>query len=236
MSAGPGNGRGRPIDDRVAARRRSNMVASLRRLASGASAGVGPANGTARGAGGDEERCELCGTGIQEKHSHLLHLGERRILCVCTNCWAQGAANPEYRPTGSRLIWLEDFELPDEVWGRLRIPIGLAFFMESTSTGTTVALYPSPAGATESELELEAWEELKRVNPILDSLEPDVEALVVNRMSSPAQFAIVPIDECYGLVGAIKASWEGISGGAAIERAVPGFFTGIRERAVVRSR
>jgi hypothetical protein len=233
MSAVPGNGRGRAIEDRVAARRRSNMVASLRRLSGGTPATAPPAGDTVAD---DEERCELCGTGIQTKHSHLLHLTERRILCVCTNCWAQGAADPEYRPTGSRLLWLEDFDMPDEVWGRLQIPIGLAFFMHSSATGSTVALYPSPAGATESELELEAWEELSRLNPVLASLEADVEALVVNRISEPAQFAIVPIDECYGLVGAIKASWEGISGGAAIERAVPGFFAGIRERAVVRGR
>ena len=41
---------------------------------------------------------------------------------------------------------------------------------------------------------------------------------------------IAPIDECYGLVGAIKVSWEGISGGDAIERAVPTFFERLRQR------
>ena len=44
---------------------------------------------------------------------------------------------------------------------------------------------------------------------------------------------IAPIDECYGLVGAIKMSWEGISGGPAIEREVPGFATRIVHRAVL---
>ena len=206
------------------------MVANLRRLASGAPGSA------AAGAGTLEEACDLCGVGIQEKHNHLLQLEERRILCVCTSCWAQRSADPEYRPTGSRLLWLEGFELSDEVWGRLQIPIGLAFFMWSSGTGSMVAMYPSPAGATESELELDAWEDLKQANPVLDSLEPDAEALVVNRISEPPQFAIVPIDECYALVGAIKANWEGISGGAAIEREVPGFFEGIRRRAVVTAR
>ena len=42
---------------------------------------------------------------------------------------------------------------------------------------------------------------------------------------------IAPIDECYGLVGAIKMSWEGISGGPAIESEVPAFFDGLRRRA-----
>lgn len=226
-TAGEANGSGRAVDDRVAARRRSTMVANLRRLASGAPGAAGP------GAGTLEQTCDLCGVGIQEKHNHLLQLTDRRILCVCTSCWAQRAADPEYRPTGSRVLWLEDFELSDEVWGRLQIPIGLAFFLWSTGTDSIVALYPSPAGATESELELEAWEELKRANPVLESLEPDAEALVVNRISDPPQFAIVPIDECYALVGSVKESWEGISGGAAIEREVPGFFARIRERALV---
>jgi hypothetical protein len=228
--SGGAAGNGRPIEDRVAARRRSTMVANLRKLASGAPGAAEP------GAGTLEESCDLCGSGIQEKHNHLLALTDRRILCVCTSCWAQRAADPEYRPTGSRVLWLEDFDLSDEVWGRLQIPIGLAFFMWSSGTGAMVAMYPSPAGATESELDLTAWEDLTRANPVLSSLEPDAEALVVNRISDPPQFAIVPIDECYGLVGAVKANWEGISGGAAIEREVPGFFERIRERALGTAR
>ena len=227
--SGP-NGRGRLVDDKVAARRRSTMVANLRRLASGAPGAAGP------GAGTLEESCDLCGVGIQEKHNHLLQLTDRRILCVCTSCWAQRSADPEYRPTGTRVLWLEGFELSDDVWGRLQIPIGLAFFMWSSGTGAMVAMYPSPAGATESELELEAWEDLKRANPVLETLEPDAEALVVNRISEPPQFAIVPIDECYAIVGAVKSSWEGISGGAAIEREVPGFFERIRGRAAATGR
>ncbi len=220
------NGR-RPIEDKVAARRRSTMIANLRRLASGDPGAAAP------GAGTLEESCDLCGVGIQEKHNHLLELSNRRILCVCTSCWAQRAADPDYRPTGKRVLWLDGFDLPDDLWGRLQIPIGLSFFIFSSATDSVIALYPSPAGATESELELGAWDELKRANPVLDSLEPDAEALVVNRIAEPAQFAIVPIDECYALVGAVKVNWEGISGGAAIEREVPRFFEGIRERAGV---
>jgi len=87
-----------------------------------------------------------------------------------------------------------------------------------------VALYPSPAGATECELYLEAWDELVSANPVLEGLEPEVEALVVNRLADPPQYAIVPIDRCYELVGMIKSTWEGISGGNAVENAVESFF------------
>ena len=164
----------------------------------------------------------------------MLHLVDRRIVCTCEACWALYSGNAEYRPTGMRTVWLEDFSCDPETWAAFQIPIGLAFFMRSTITQSVVAFYPSPAGATESELTLEAWEALVAANPVLEELDSDAEALVVNRMSDPAQYAIVPIDQCYGLVGLIKSRWEGISGGSAIETAVPEFFAGLRARAVAQ--
>ena len=90
----------------------------------------------------------------------MLNLYERQIVCVCESCWALRSGDPEFRPTGSRTLWLEDFELPEELWAQFRIPIGLAFFMHSTVTNCVVAMYPSPAGATESELHFETWSRL----------------------------------------------------------------------------
>jgi len=178
------------------------------------------------------ERCDLCNTTLPDDHRHMLHLVDRRIVCSCEACWALHSGDAEYRPTGMRTLWLDGFQCDAETWASFQIPIGLAFFMRSTVTGSVVAFYPSPAGATESELPLEAWETLVAANPVLEELDSDAEALVVNRMSDPAQYAIVPIDQCYGLVGLIKSRWEGISGGSAIETAVPEFFAGLRARAV----
>ena len=62
-------------------------------------------------------------------------------------------------------------------------------------------------------------------------LEPDAEALIVNRIADPPEHAIAPIDECYRLVGMIKIEWDGISGGAGVERAIETFFGELRERA-----
>lgn len=174
------------------------------------------------------EHCDLCGAELPDDHRHLLHLDERRILCACEPCVAMRAGEGPYRPTGSRLLWLDRFDLPDDLWARLRVPIGLAFFMSSSSAGRVVGLYPSPAGATECELELDAWAELREANPVLDSIEPDIEGLIVNRISVPHQYAIAPIDECYRLVGTVKASWEGISGGRAVEEVVPAFLEELR--------
>jgi hypothetical protein len=190
--------------------------------------GPAPAPPAAAGA-----RCDLCGAVMSEDHRHLLDVGERRILCACEPCIAMRAGEGGLRPTGSRSLRLDGFVLADELWAAFQIPIGLAFFFLSEAADGVVALYPSPAGATESELHLEAWNELVAANPVLADLEPEVEALVVNRLSDPHRFAIVPIDRCYELVGMIKATWEGISGGDAVRNAVDAFFARLDARSAV---
>jgi hypothetical protein len=181
----------------------------------------------------ETEKCEICGNSVADDHRHLLELNERRILCACEPCIAMKAGLDSYCPVGTRILWLDDFQFSDELWAAFQLPVGLAFFLRSTGTNTVVALYPSPAGATECELHLESWQKLVELNPILNDLEADGEALVVNRMGGEHQHAIVPIDECYRLVGLIKSTWEGISGGDAISNAVPKFFTYVRHKAGV---
>jgi hypothetical protein len=222
------------IDEAVAARRRAQMVSGLRGMAvrSVRSAATPVLNGAAAG---DVELCDLCGVTIPEDHRHLLHLVERRIACSCEACWAMRAGEGDYRPVGNRTLWLSALDLPDDLWASFQIPIGLAFFMQSTVTQCVVAMYPSPGGATESELHFESWNRMLELNPVLSGLEPDVEGLIVNRLSDPPGYVIAPIDRCYALTGTIKASWEGISGGGAVEAAVERFFGRLRDEAAVAS-
>jgi hypothetical protein len=227
------------VADAVLARRRAQVVSGLRGLSRpGAFAGSGSAAAARAGAAGaavpqsaDSEQCDLCSTTIPEDHRHLLHLVERRIECVCESCWALRSGDAEYRPTGGRTLWLTDLQLPEDVWASFQIPIGLAFFMEASTAGCVVALYPSPGGATESELHFSSWSRMVELNPILASLEPDIEGLIINRLSDPTAAVIAPIDRCYALTGTIKASWQGISGGAEVSEAVEAFFEGLRGEA-----
>jgi Family of unknown function (DUF5947) len=189
----------------------SSSVTSLRRMARPA---------------GAVERCDLCRSVLPDDHRHLLQLEERRILCVCEPCRALRGGDAGLRPVGTRTIGLPDFALPDELWSSFQIPIGLAFFLHSSVTDSVVAMYPSPVGATESELRLDAWRRLVELNPALRGLEPDAEGLIVDRRLGVA--AIAPIDRCYELVGLIKSRWEGISGGDGVERAIAEFFVGLR--------
>lgn len=180
------------------------------------------------------ERCDFCGTELPGDHRHVLDTKNRRILCACGVCFIQGSQDPRYSPTGTRVLWLESFALADELWGRFSIPVGLAFFFRSSVADAVVALYPSPLGATESELDMSAWEDLVAANPALERLEPDAEALLVNRTLDPPAHAIVPIDRCYELVGLVKSKWEGISGGREADEAVASFFQRLKRDAPVQ--
>ena len=208
----------KPIDEAVATKRKALMVSGLRGLAKPKPPEAVP----------EAEHCDLCKTTVPPDHRHMLNTYERQIVCVCESCWALRSGDSEFRPTGTRTLWLEDFQLPEEIWAQFRIPIGLAFFMHSSVTDCVVAMYPSPAGATESELHFETWNRLAAMNPVLRDLEPDAEALIVNRMADPPMFAIAPIDRCYMLVGLVKASWEGISGGSGVEEAIERYFEDLR--------
>lgn len=187
-----------------------------------------PMAGAAAAPHAQEESCELCGKGIApEAHKHLIHIVERRIVCACATCWSLRSGDAEFRPVGNRRVWMEELRISDEQWAAFQIPIGLAFFMISSVTGGVIALYPSPAGATESELDLEAWASVCADNPELE-LEPDSEALIVNRLADPPQQLIAPIDAAYGLVGVVKSAWEGISGGSGVPAAVAEYLEGLR--------
>jgi hypothetical protein len=223
----------RPIAETIAVRQRAEVVSGLRGLARAARSQPARQRPSAtRQPSAEVEFCDMCGVTIPPEHRHLLHLAERRIVCACEACWAMRAGEGDYRPTGSRVLWLGQLELPDDLWAAFQIPIGLAFFMSSTVTQCVVAMYPSPAGATESELHFESWGRMIELNPVLHDLEPDIEGLIVNRLSDPPIYAIAPIDRCYALTGAIKSVWEGISGGSEVEHAVTSFFDGLRADAV----
>jgi hypothetical protein len=224
------------LADALGARRRAQAVTGLRTLArtprgpARAPVASAPADGSPATA--ELELCDLCGTTIPPDHRHLLHLVERRIVCTCEACWGMRGGEGDFRPTGQRTVWLGDLDVPDDLWASFQIPIGLAFFMRSTVTECVVAMYPSPAGATESELHFDSWNRMVALNPVVGRMEADIEGLFVNRLSTPPQYVIAPIDRCYELTGTIKASWEGISGGSGVEIAVAAFFDRLLGRAV----
>jgi hypothetical protein len=186
------------------------------------------------------ERCELCGAAIEPEHRHVLDLQSRELMCACRPCSLlfdrEAAGAGHYRLIGDRRLRVEDFALDDALWEELRLPVDMAFFFHHSAAGRVQAYYPSPMGPTESQLELDAWAELEEANPILRTLRPDVEALLVNRVRGARQHWIVPIDECYALVGLIRGSWRGFTGGAEVWAGIAGRFEELDRRARPASR
>jgi Family of unknown function (DUF5947) len=178
------------------------------------------------------ERCELCGQPLQSEHQHLLEVANRRLACSCNACAIlfSGRLDGRYRTVPRRIKLLIDFQMTDQQWESLHLPINLAFFYYNTPAERVVAMFPSPAGATESLLTLEAWQDLEEENPILNGLEPDVEALLVYRIGEAHEYYVVPIDECFKLVGLIRKHWRGLSGGTQVWRELAQFFTGLKAR------
>jgi len=145
---------------------------------------------------------------------------------------AEGA-ELRYRAVPDRYLSFADFALFGGQWDGLEIPVGLAFFLHNSELGRTVGFYPGPAGATESELPLGAWDRVAAANPAFGSLAPDVEALIVRvpeRDPGGAVAHLVPIDRCYELVGALRTAWRGFDGGQEARALIAAFFTDLARR------
>ena len=178
------------------------------------------------------ERCDLCGAALTAVHSHLLEPSTRQLQCSCEPCAIlfSGQQDARFRRVSPHVEFLPDLRLSAEQWEDLHLPINLAFFVRSTSAGRVQAFFPSPAGATESLLTFDAWDALALENPVLLALEPDVEALLVNRLGTSLDHYRVSIDECYKLVGLIRTHWRGLSGGTEVWDEIGRFFAGLDER------
>jgi hypothetical protein len=180
------------------------------------------------------EHCDLCNAPIAPEHRHLLDLESRELLCACQACkilFDRGAAGGgHYRLVSERRLRLDGLELDDALWDGLRIPVDMAFFFHSSQAGRVLAFYPSPMGATESQLSLPAWDELVARNPVLETMAPDVEALLVDRVGGAHRHWLVGVDECYALVGVIRTRWRGLSGGTEVWGEISAFFDALDAR------
>ena len=176
------------------------------------------------------ERCDLCGAPLPPEHEHLAEPVARRLVCACRACallfGAQEAGR--FRRVPPRLERLTGPRLGDERWAGLGVPVRLAFFYRSTAAGGVVAVYPSPAGPLESPVEAAAWDAAAADHPALRALEPDVEAVLVNRVNGADDVFRCSLDRCYHVIGLVRARWQGMTGGPELWAAVEEFFARLR--------
>lgn len=181
------------------------------------------------------ERCGLCSEKLADEHRHMLDLPTGHLICVCTACSIlfdrKAASTGHYRLVPRDVYAVAGFSLDDAQWDALRLPVEMAFFYRSTPAERVFAYYPSPAGATQSLLDLSAWEQLEADNPVLRTMEPDVLALLVNRARGERSYWIAPIDVCYELVAVIRTRWRGLGGGEEVWLGIDEYFAGLAKRA-----
>lgn len=175
-----------------------------------------------------EEHCDMCGTPLAGNHQHMFDPAARRVRCACDSCLI--LYQSVYKRIPQRVSFLSNFQLDDGQWDSLAIPISLAFFFYSTPANRWVALYPGPAGAAESLLSLESWNEIAQRNSELGGMQADVEALLVNRLGSTRDYLIAPIDDCYRLVGITRLHWRGLAGGPFVWGEIARFFSELKQR------
>jgi hypothetical protein len=179
-----------------------------------------------------EERCDVCGAALGPYHRHLVALEERALRCACRACallFSQSGSG-RFRTVPERYLADPGRRLTEADWDALGIPVTTAFVFTNSAAGRVVACYPSPAGATECLLDLDAWEHLGRAYPLLAAPAADVEAVVVTRAAGGLAAFLVPIDACYRLAGEIRLRWRGLDGGEPVRQVLDRFVDDVRAR------
>ncbi len=177
----------------------------------------------------------MCGELVADQHEHVVNTESRNLMCTCRGCWllftSDGAGGGKFRAVPDRYVALGRLAVSPGGWEELQIPVSVAFFFLNSTLGSVAAFYPSPAGATESLLPLDAWDRLTADNDLLATMAPDVEALLVRRDASHDEAYLVPIDACYELVGELRRLWKGFDGGTEARGAMDAFFDRLQDRA-----
>lgn len=174
------------------------------------------------------EHCDMCSVPVPAWHRHIVDTRSGELMCACQACSLlfdrDAASEGHYRRVPERRVRLAPVSTE-----ALGVPVGLAFFVRR-GDGVVVAHYPSPAGPTEWEVDEQAWRDVLDRCPELRSLEPDVEALLVNTARGHEHHWIAPVDDCFRLVAVVRREWKGFSGGSTVWPELDRFFAELKEK------
>ena len=179
----------------------------------------------------------MCAEPIGEQHQHVVDLASRGLMCTCRPCYLLFTAE-------ERRAALPRRARPVPVLRRLRAgrrPVGRA-----GDPGRAGVLLPQLGARPHRRVLSRARRghrvraaargvgpDRRRANPVLRTLAPDVEALIVrmpDRSASARARFLVPIDRCYELVGALRLAWRGFDGGQEARALLDAFFADLAAR------
>ncbi|MCX3062878.1 DUF5947 family protein [Streptomyces beihaiensis] len=182
------------------------------------------------------ERCELCSLPVPETHRHLVDSERRALVCACTACALlfdrEGSGTGRFRTIPGRWLSEPEDRLDQRGWHALGVPVDVAFFFRDAARGRLVALYPSPAGATESQVDPAAWDAAFAGSALAHALAEDVEVLLARRTDERVTCHLVPVDAAYALVGRLRRHWRGFDGGPRARAELDAFFAEVDRRSV----
>lgn len=153
--------------------------------------------------------CEICAAPLGEPHQHVLELQRGEPRCVCHACAIL------FRDSTSRFRTVPDrvqrLSISDEDWACLQMPVRLSYLVVQNER--CLAFHPSPAGAIEAAVDDTAWTALRARHPQLESLAPQVEALLSYQKRGGAGLRLIlPIDACWELSRLVQKTWRGFDG------------------------
>jgi hypothetical protein len=175
----------------------------------------------------------MCAAPVGPEHGHVVDTEHRSLKCACRACYLL-FTRPDagrFRSVPDRYVHDPAHPLTTVEWEGLGIPVGAVFFL--CGAGGLTAFYPSPAGATECLLNLDAWARLTAGHPMLAAAERDVEAILIHSAAGTVACFLVPVDVCYELVGLVRVYWKGFDGGQEAHEQIDAFFARVRARAAV---
>jgi hypothetical protein len=192
----------------------------------------------AAGPGGADPapRCELCASPLAAEHAHVVEIGARGLLCACRACgvlFARDDSGGRYRTVPDRVLADRSCALDAARWAELGVPVGLAFCVRDGASREVRIHYPGPAGVVDAVLAETVWDALAAATPLAGQLADDVEALLVRaeRGQAPVRCYLVPISLAFALVGRLRATWQGFTGGDAAHQELAAFFADLDRRA-----
>jgi len=182
------------------------------------------------------ERCELCSAEIPAGHGHVADLEAASLQCACRACYLlftqPNVGRGRYRAVPDRYLHDPGRVMAPAEWDQLEVPVGLAFFLRtSRDQGALAGFYPSPAGVTECQLDLDLWQQLVAGYPLLSAAADDVEAVLISRTDDGVEYFLVPVDVCYELAGRMRLTWHGFDGGTEARDSIAAFLATVRSRA-----
>jgi hypothetical protein len=171
-----------------------------------------------RDRGDGHSACELCAVPLAVAHDHLFDPRTRVVRCSCRAC---AMIIPSSSTAAYRLVPKRRERVANDVRAlvaQLGIPVGVAALLVHDHGRVSVA-FPGPAGIVESELDAETWTQVIAALPVAATLVPEVEAIVCSTLADGGAWR-VGIDVVFELVGELRASWQGMTGGQEAPRAI----------------